>query len=386
MFRAIGSIGLGAGLMYYLDAASGRRRRAMVRDRMVGVLHDTEDAIGKGSRDFGNRLSGAIAELRSRLAPNAPVPDDTLVARVRARMGRLVSHPHAIQVTADHGHVRLSGLILTPERPGLLAAVALVPGVSDVDDALESHDTADHIPALQGDNRPSGAMAGNWSPAVRVIAGLVGLQATGAGLRRGGLLGFVIGLTGAGLILRAITNRQLQRLIGLTPSPQGVTFQKSLTLPVPVGEAFDWFRNPENFPRFMAHLLEVKRLDERRHRWVARGPAGVPVEWESEITTLEPDRVVAWRSKPGSVVDTAGCVRFQGEDGQTRVAIRFSYHPPAGTVGHIVAALFGADAKHAMDEDLVRLKSLLSEGKTRVAGHAVTRDQVTAKAPDAGNG
>jgi uncharacterized membrane protein len=381
MFRAIRQIGLGAGLMYFLDRETGRRRRAMLRDRMVGVLHDAEDAVGKGTRDINNRMSGTVASLRGLLAPAAHVPDDVLVARVRARLGRVVSHPHAIAVQAEHGRITLGGMILTPEVPVLLAAVEMVPGVMAVDNQLETHDDAAGIPGLQGEGRQpaDNLMQGSWSPTVRLLAGLIGWRATTAGMRRGGLLGLAVGLGGLGLLFRAVTNRTWQRLAGMTRTPQGVTFQKTLTLQAPVREVFDLFCNPENFPRFMAHLVEVRRLDDRRHRWVAKGPAGVPVEWESEITELEPDRIVAWRSVPGSLIDNRGSVRFQGQDDTTRVDIRLSYHPPAGTVGHLVASLFGVDPKHAMDDDLIRLKSLLTVGKTSVAGHTVTRSQTGAK-------
>jgi hypothetical protein len=44
-----------------------------------------------------------------------------------------------------------------------------------------------------------------------------------------------------------------------------------------------------------------------------------------------------------------------------------------------VASLFGTDPKHAMDEDMVRLKSLLEEGKTRADGEQVQLDEVLSR-------
>jgi YHS domain-containing protein len=41
-----------------------------------------------------------------------------------------------------------------------------------------------------------------------------------------------------------------------------------------------------------------------------------------------------------------------------------------------VAALLGQDPKRALDDDLVRLKSLLEEGRTRAHGQRVTRDDL----------
>lgn len=39
-----------------------------------------------------------------------------------------------------------------------------------------------------------------------------------------------------------------------------------------------------------------------------------------------------------------------------------SYNPPAGVLGHAVAELFGVDPKHEMDDDLLRMKSLIETG------------------------
>ena len=43
--------------------------------------------------------------------------------------------------------------------------------------------------------------------------------------------------------------------------------------------------------------------------------------------------------------------------------MRLSYNPPAGAVGHAIAKAFGADPKSEMDQDLLRMKSLLETGK-----------------------
>jgi uncharacterized membrane protein len=44
--------------------------------------------------------------------------------------------------------------------------------------------------------------------------------------------------------------------------------------------------------------------------------------------------------------------------------VQMDYVPPAGALGHAVAQLFGVDPRQAMHEDLVRLKSLLEDGRT----------------------
>ncbi|HVS03558.1 MAG TPA: hypothetical protein VMT16_12365, partial [Thermoanaerobaculia bacterium] len=90
--QVVTGIGVGAGLMYLFDPAQGARRRALVSDKAVHVGHLSERMTGKAGRDLRNRLRGmqhaVVSTLRRSEAPDAVVQE-----RVRARMGRFVSHP-----------------------------------------------------------------------------------------------------------------------------------------------------------------------------------------------------------------------------------------------------------------------------------------------------
>ncbi len=82
------------------------------------------------------------------------------------------------------------------------------------------------------------------------------------------------------------------------------------------------------------------------------------------LPSFAPNRVIAWESVPGSDVYNAGRVRFESVDGATRIDVFMTYNPPGGVAGHAIAALFGADPNTAMDDDLLKLKSLLEQGGT----------------------
>ena len=69
-------------------------------------------------------------------------------------------------------------------------------------------------------------------------------------------------------------------------------------------EAYRLWRNFENLPRFMAHLAAVRVLDDRRSEWTAKGPLDSCVRWSAEITEDKPNRRIAWRSLPGSQLET----------------------------------------------------------------------------------
>jgi len=205
-------VGLGAGLMYFLDPDRGRRRRAMARDRFVHALNEIDDAIGVISRDLGRRSRGAWAGARSlprRLAGEA-VPDEILKERVRSKLGRFVSHARPIEVAARAGRVTLSGPILTHEVDGLLAAVARVPGVQEVEDRLERHERPGGVSALQGGRSRAGERTelcqASWSPTARLLVGSAGAALLAAGASRRGVAGFTLGVLGTGLVARAVTD------------------------------------------------------------------------------------------------------------------------------------------------------------------------------------
>jgi uncharacterized membrane protein len=87
------------------------------------------------------------------------------------------------------------------------------------------------------------------------------------------------------------------------------------------------------------------------------------VTFDAEITRTVPNQLIAWKTLRRSPVAHAGIVRLDPiPDARTRVHIRMSYNPPAGWLGHGIAAAFGADPKSSMDEDLVRMKTLIETG------------------------
>jgi len=208
-------LGLGTAAMFLLDPARGKRRRALVRDKFASATRMTGDCINVTTRDLTNRTRGTIAAIQSRFSSEQP--DDTvLVDRVRSKLGRIVSHPSAINVTAQNGNVTLSGPILAHEIPGLLSCVKWVPGVQDINNNLEAHEAAENHPALQGGReRPAYRfefLQENWSPTARLLAGAAGASLAVYGGTRRNALGAGLGAAGLLLTTRAITNTDFTHL------------------------------------------------------------------------------------------------------------------------------------------------------------------------------
>jgi uncharacterized membrane protein len=296
--------------------------------------------------------------------------------RVRSAIGRAVSHPGSISVTTFEGRVTLSGQVLAGEVGDLIRQVKHVRGVREVRNELKMYSSSEGVSSLQGSGgRPDQREAmQNWPPAVRLAVGALGGMLAVKGLRRTGLSGNALTAAGAGLLSRAVTS---PRGFGGKTEAEGIEIQKSIRVDAPLEQVWELWSNFENFPRFMTHLREVRRTYKNRSHWVAAGPAGIPVEWDAVVTEWVPNECIGWSSVEGSMVDTAGRVSFtQMPDGTIQIDVSMSYTPPAGAVGHAVATLFGADPKRAMDDDMVRLKSLLEEGKTTAESKPVHLEEV----------
>jgi uncharacterized membrane protein len=343
----LAAAGIGALAMYLLDPQQGRRRVALARDRMARLAHSTGDFADAGVRDLAGRSKGVAAELGS-MFRRPPADDVVLVERVRTTIGRCVSHPHAIQVSASAGRVTLAGPILQSEQRRLVRGVRAVPGVRAVDNRLDVHASAGNLPALQGG-------IGRHGPRADAMLGSYGLG-------RRSLAGTVLGALGIGLSARAAANQDLGRLVGIAGGRHAIDVQKTIHIAAPRERVFALWSNPENFPHFMCRVQEVCALDDTRSHWVVKGPAGTHVEWDSVVTERIEPELIAWRSEPGSSVQHAGSVRFDADPQGTRVSVRLSYNPPAGALGHGVASLLGFDPKHDLDADLMRMKSFIETG------------------------
>jgi hypothetical protein len=231
MKRALSWLGLGAGLMYYLDPDRGRSRRARVRDRITRLLNDIDDTIGVTAQDLTNRTHGLIAAARSVLAPDHDhASDDVVVARVRSKLGHAVSHPHAIVVTARGGHVVLAGPIQAGEVDRLRSVVASVRGVASVEDWLQVDPRPGDHPAWRGETRRTGKTLElgpkTWSPTMRLLAGAAGAVAALAIIGRGKW----VGLSALGMALVAHELADSQR--GRGRNPQG--FRAAIQTGAPV--------------------------------------------------------------------------------------------------------------------------------------------------------
>jgi uncharacterized membrane protein len=362
--KIVTSAALGAAAMYVLDPSKGRRRRAIFRDKTRSSLTNITHLAQVSARDIGHRVQGFGATARRLFMGSDAADDLVLIERVRAKMGRVVSHPHAIQIGAHDGRVTLSGPILASEASPLLNAVRSVWGVSSIDDHLVAYDRPESIPALQGGGRrnamQSERIQEEWTPALRVAAVVGGGALAICALRQRGLMRLALATMAVGLTARGAANLPLKRVAGLPRRRHTVELQKLIQIAVPRELVYDLWTDWENFPRFMSYVEEVRETDDGRTHWVVCGPAGSHFEWDAVVTRAIRPEVMSWRTEPGAVVQHAGSVHFEDADGGTRVSVKMSYS--ATGLRHAIAALLGSDPKQQMDDDFARMKTFIEQG------------------------
>jgi uncharacterized membrane protein len=147
--------------------------------------------------------------------------------------------------------------------------------------------------------------------------------------------------------------------------PRGVIVEEVATISAPADRLYAFWRNLEQLPRFMDHLVSVNQIDERRSHWVARAPGKQTVEWDAEIINEIPGELIGWRTLEGADVVSAGSVRFKPAAGNrgTEVRVHLQYDPPAGKVGATVAWLLGHEPTQTIREDLRCFKQLMETGE-----------------------
>lgn len=147
--RFVTGIALGAVYTYFFDPSNGKFRKAIAQEKASRYGRDIIYYGGKIFRDIRNRSLGLNAKAHRLFNKNEKVTNEVLVARVRAVLGRAVTHPRSVQVTASNGVIALSGTILEEEYADLIKAVKKVQGVKNVVEKLDVHKADENIEHLE---------------------------------------------------------------------------------------------------------------------------------------------------------------------------------------------------------------------------------------------
>jgi len=202
----------------------------------------------------------------------------------------------------------------------------------------------------------SGALMAAYGISQRSIPGTI-LAAAGGALVVRGATGFCPGY--------ASMDRNHASTRSALSGSRGIAVDVAVTIGRRPEELYECWRQLDNLPKFMTHLVSVTPHDTKRSHWVAKAPAGQTVEWDAEILTDKPNELIGWRTLDGADVISAGSVRFKpsGKENDTEVHVHLQYEPLGGKIGAAIAWLFGDEPSQVIREDLRRFKSLMEAGE-----------------------
>jgi uncharacterized membrane protein len=222
----------------------------------------------------------------------------------------------------------------------------------------------------------------NVAPTERIGSVAIGAALVGYGLRRRDAGGVTAALIGSYLIGRGATGHcLLYRALGLSTGSaeavlgarqrddvtgraatvnarKAVKVEHAVRIARPRAELFAYWRDFENLPRIMSHLVSVRVDSPMRSHWTAKAPAGRTVEWDAEIVNEVPDEIIAWKSVGDPDIPNAGSVNFRDlpAGGGTEVRVTIDYEPPAGRMGALLSQLLAEEPDTQISEDLRRFK------------------------------
>jgi uncharacterized membrane protein len=193
--------------------------------------------------------------------------------------------------------------------------------------------------------------------------------------RRAALVATTTALAGVALLDTLAATHRLRT--------EPLRLRASVTVNSPPVEVYAFWRDFKNLPGFMRHLEEVDEFDGLT-LWRARGPAGIPLQWDAAIVAERPNERIAWRSLEGSELQNYGSVTFlPGPKGRgTEVHVTLGFEPPFLGIGMAVVKLFGKIPEQQLLADLRRFKQMLETGGVATSDASIHRGRHSARPPE----
>ena len=174
-------------------------------------------------------------------------------------------------------------------------------------------------------------------------------------------------LYGAYLTYRGLTGHCLfyERMGIDATNPKAINIRGEFEIDRAPAEVYAHWRNIDNLPGSIRHLLNVKIKDESLSNWKAGIMGKVfSQDWDVEIVKDEPGHLIGWRSVNRGILEHVGRVTFDhAPDGRgTMLKVVLSYHPPMGGVGMALGKLLNPYLEHLLKKEIKSFKHIVEDG------------------------
>ena len=129
---------MGAVAAYLFDPESGRRRRAIMRDRAGGYVRKTQHEAERKTRYYSGKAEGVRHEFFGPTVAQVPPDDITLAHKIESEVLRHYDSSR-VNVNVENGVAVLRGQLSRPDEiRALVHDVERVPGVRNVRSLLHT--------------------------------------------------------------------------------------------------------------------------------------------------------------------------------------------------------------------------------------------------------
>lgn len=135
--------------------------------------------------------------------------------------------------------------------------------------------------------------------------------------------------------------------------------EKSMVINAPIAEVFNMWTHFPDFPNFMTHIKDVKLLSPTQSHWTVE-LAGMPLEFDAEITEIKENEHLAWKSTSG--IENSGFIHCEEVPEGTKLTVHLNYMPQSYPAEFTEKLGVGQMVENQIQEDLDNLKSKI-EGK-----------------------
>jgi uncharacterized membrane protein len=211
--------------------------------------------------------------------------------------------------------------------------------------------------------RDSGRAPYVWS---RVAGDLMDLSSLGASFgSRGSNKGRLTFATAAVLGVTALDVMCSAQLSNGSAESRRMRLRKTIIIDRQPGELYSFWRDENNWGRFMNFVESVRATGNNRQSWRLKVPGFREMTWDTRITNDVPDTMIAWRTEDNSDIEMSGHVRFEPAAGDrgTMVALSVEFMPPGGAMGAAIAKMMTKLPRQALEMCLRNFKQIIETGE-----------------------
>ncbi|MCL6472723.1 MAG: SRPBCC family protein [Firmicutes bacterium] len=130
--------------------------------------------------------------------------------------------------------------------------------------------------------------------------------------------------------------------------------EKTLIINAPIDRVYDMWIRSSDYPKLLSHVKEVTLTGPTTEHWKVE-LAGMPLEFDIELTDVQENRHLAWKSISG--IENSGFVHFEPVPEGTKVTVHFNFLPELYPPELAEKMGAGGIIENQIQEDLDNLKS-----------------------------